>query len=1129
MLILLKSRKLIILTAVLLFSICGKAQSTIAEELNIFVLRQDYDGGLSYLQETKQVDPIIRDLYYSSFSIAKFYKKESINKDSCYHSIARVITVFAQNKDSVKSLGPGMASYYSIFSGFLTWTDNWNLSLKVFNSFKTIWPQISSDIKDFYVAELENTSNSLFVSKQYLDAIPVLDEIDSLQHRGYQFSRPTYFYENLLGVCYKNIGESERALEQFTRAAASYPSDKKSEDSYINLQRNRFDIAIKKSILSTARETGLELINIYKGKGDVQGQIDINLALSSLEVSLNANLGEAIKLYENGIGLVLESQDYTKEVRKNFLKDLFTLYNTYNIPQKERKFTQYAATLDTGEQYKINGIVDDAFIDSLTNIINQEESKPAIDANRYVYAVSFVARNCANRHQERKGLDLINNAIEKCRKQSMPQSIYASLYSIAGDIYAVNLADYEQALKQYAKTLDILQDNGQQSSALYLSTLSKIAIDYKNIGNLISAKMFIDKALDMLKQTPELKNVKSDYYELLQNASWIYASLGKEEESLKFCDEILSDASNNTKGKELINSFRCLKINQLLYFNKYKEASNILREIDPHYFDTENSWDLPFHTKFFEGDSSCVIELSKEHDKLCSDVKRLFENFSTQELLNYWDTNAGNLNTYYSEALYRFRSRDLRILAFNNIQLTKNFQYYFARNMSSVYSNNKHTTNAKLALEGTFSEIKDYDKIKENLRDNEIAVEFLVVNKRRDFQHFDNRYGALIVRKQDDSPIFLDICACEDLFWVDLSNTTKDPIEYVQNLYSIKDTRLYDILWKPIVSFLSPNSTIYISKAGGINNINLAAISNGTRRMGELYDIHNVMSSSSIVDDRDSDEKFSSAYLCGGIDYDTSLTEMAIQSSKKESNRFSDDYVSYRGLDDRGHLVALQASLSEIMGINEILKKSLVNIKVVSGKGATEESFKNMNGHSPDIIHISTHGFYYQPYLTNIMISGKPQSSDIYFSNRNVRLNGNSQLQYNGLFFSGANNAWNLNKYTDGVDDGVLTGDEIAFLDLSNTKLVVLSACQTGLGEISDIEGNMGLIKSFKMAGVKHIISTLWNVSDQATTILMQDFYKQLTTEQNVHKAFHDAINKFKSSNDTYANPYYWAGFVLMD
>lgn len=573
--------------------------------------------------------------------------------DSCYHSIERVVADFAQNKDKVKTLGTGLAPFFSIYSGFLTWTDNWSLSLKVYKSFKAIWPKFNEAIRDYYLAELENTSNSLVAHRQCYDAIPILNEIDSLQHEGYHFSWSMYYSENLLGLCYKNIGKKDEALAQFTRAASNYPSEKKGEDEYCNLQKNRFDIAIDKSILSTARETGLELIELLKAKDDTQGQIDVNLALSRLEVSLRANLHEAIKLYENGIELILQSPNYTKDVRKKYLNDLFTIYNTFDIPKNQRKFTKYAETLDTGKQYRINGIVDDTFIDSLTNVIYEEENKPLVDVDRYVYAVSYVAQYWVNRYQERKGLEIVMHAIEKCKAQNVPNNKYAPLYNISGDIYAINLYDYKQALKEYAKALDFVQYHGQQNSSLYLTTLSKIALAYKNTGNLINAKIFIDKALDVLLKSPELKSLKTDYYELLENASWIYASLGKETESLKFCDDIIDDIPNTTSNQELINANKYMKTYLLLYFCRYDQAYNILKEIDPNYFDTVNSWSLPFEAKFFIGDSSCVVELVKEQARLCSNIKRLFENFSTLDLFNYWDTNAANLNTYFSEALYQ--------------------------------------------------------------------------------------------------------------------------------------------------------------------------------------------------------------------------------------------------------------------------------------------------------------------------------------------------------------------------------------------------------------------------------------------------------------------------------------------
>ena len=169
--------------------------------------------------------------------------------------------------------------------------------------------------------------------------------------------------------------------------------------------------------------------------------------------------------------------------------------------------------------------------------------------------------------------------------------------------------------------------------------------------------------------------MKTEYYELLENASWIYACIGKEEESLKFCDEILDDVSNSFPEDELLDSYKCLKINLLLYFNRYDEADKIYKGINPDYFDTCKSWRQQYDIKFFAGDANCVLQLAKGYNRLCYDIKRLFENFTVPSLLNYWNTNAGILNACYSEALYKFRTPDLRVQAFNNIQLTKNFHY----------------------------------------------------------------------------------------------------------------------------------------------------------------------------------------------------------------------------------------------------------------------------------------------------------------------------------------------------------------------------------------------------------------------------------------------------------------------
>ena len=111
-------------------------------------------------------------------------------------------------------------------------------------------------------------------------------------------------------------------------------------------------------------------------------------------------------------------------------------------------------------------------------------------------------------------------------------------------------------------------------------------------------------------------------------------------------------------------------------------------------------------------------------------------------------------------------------------------------------------------------------------------------------------------------------------------------------------------------------------------------------------------------------------------------------------------------------------------------------------------------------------------------------------------------------------------------DDGILTAYEICNLDLSKVKLVVLSACETGLGDIKGSEGVFGLQRSFKMAGVKNIIMSLWKVPDEKTMELMQLFYQYCFTGRSISDAFKSTQEGMRNKYPTF--PYFWAGFTLL-
>ena len=136
-------------------------------------------------------------------------------------------------------------------------------------------------------------------------------------------------------------------------------------------------------------------------------------------------------------------------------------------------------------------------------------------------------------------------------------------------------------------------------------------------------------------------------------------------------------------------------------------------------------------------------------------------------------------------------------------------------------------------------------------------------------------------------------------------------------------------------------------------------------------------------------------------------------------------------------------------------------------------------------------------------------------------------LLRSGLVMAGANRAWTGKTVPTGLEDGILTAKEVSEMNLRNTQLVVLSACQTGLGDVKGSEGVEGLQRAFKMAGVRYLILSLWNVPDKETVEFMGTFYKQWLGGKEIRDAFRTTQQQMHA--DYPAEPYKWAAFVLVE
>ncbi len=226
----------------------------------------------------------------------------------------------------------------------------------------------------------------------------------------------------------------------------------------------------------------------------------------------------------------------------------------------------------------------------------------------------------------------------------------------------------------------------------------------------------------------------------------------------------------------------------------------------------------------------------------------------------------------------------------------------------------------------------------------------------------------------------------------------------------------------------------------------------------------------------------------------------------------------------------LPGSLREVLDIKKSLTDMHHSATVYIGTNATETSVKSLSGKKTDILHLSTHGFYY----TESQVKKKEKLHFLFFDDKHRTNYEDKTLMRSGLLMAGAKLTINGQDCPLDTDDGILTAQEISQLNLRDIDFVVLSACDTGIGDIMQGEGVFGLQRGFKKAGVKTILMSLWKVSDLTTEILMKELYKNICNGKSKRESLRLAqktIREYKDQDGNYLfkDPYYWAGFVMLD
>lgn len=198
---------------------------------------------------------------------------------------------------------------------------------------------------------------------------------------------------------------------------------------------------------------------------------------------------------------------------------------------------------------------------------------------------------------------------------------------------------------------------------------------------------------------------------------------------------------------------------------------------------------------------------------------------------------------------------------------------------------------------------------------------------------------------------------------------------------------------------------------------------------------------------------------------------------------------------------------------------SMLNADTLMGPQALERPLKH--AHSPGILHLATHGFF-----LNDVVDPSPEPRHSNVRERSARLSTaelRNPLLRSGLVLAGANTWLRGGQLSEEAEDGILTAEDVAGMDLSTTELVVLSACDTGLGEIRNGEGVFGLRRAFAAAGARTLVMSLWKASDEHTQQLMQDYYSNLLAGMSRTDALRNAQLKLKKQCP---DPFIWGAFI---
>ena len=697
-------------------------------------------------------------------------------------------------------------------------------------------------------------------------------------------------------------------------------------------------------------------------------------------------------------------------------------------------------------------------------------------------------------------------------------------------IFFSKIGRYDQAVAKLKSAIAIIDAQKNQDVKNQVGFQSNLALLYQH------TKKYSEAEAIYLRLEKVLGSTNPYYAGVLNNLALLYIQMNQLDKVEDFLKR--SAAVYKLKfGDQSPNYAKVLNDQGNFYRmqGRYDEAESLLTQAltirgtafdtnHPDYVKSQEDLGILYWKK---GDlAKAYTNLQVSMDKSIDFINRYFPPMSEAEKTKYWDVLQPRFQRFYNYCLdasasnpailhdmydYQMATKGLllnstnkvkkAILSSGNAELIKDYVAWLDKKeaLARYYSLSKEDLkNQKVDLaaleqeannlegslsqrsgdfsQGYHTEKVSYTKISSLLADNEAVVELVRIHTFDKNFTTDSKYAALVLTKNSEPKLQV------------LDNGNQLETRYAKFYRNavqqkIADQYSYEQFWARIETALTGKKVIFISPDGVYNQINLNTLKKtGGDYVLNRYDLVVVGNSRDVI------------------------TLKGQKASVPKKNAFLLGFPDYAGTS----VAALPGTKVEIDGVSKTLKASGYQVTQFVQKDATEAKLKAVKG--PALLHIATHG-YFQP---------DTEGNEADEENAN-----NNPLLRSGLLLAGASKTLSGEALPnlESNDNGILTAYEAMNLSLEGTDLIILSACETGLGDVRAGEGVYGLQRAFQVAGAKALVMSLWKVDDVATQALMTNFYTNLAKGNSKLKAFKQAQLQLMVK---YKDPYYWGAFVML-